>query len=83
MAVNILSKDNKKSNADLITERSLELFGLTPEEISDQNEIWMRKKGYINNSDSSQDFQSRRKTSSDKASRLETLLKRFRVQKRK
>jgi hypothetical protein len=81
--VNILSKDNKKSNADLITERSLELFGLTPEEISDQNEIWMRKKGYKNKKEKIQDYQSRPRPSSDQVSRLDTLLKRFRIQKRK
>jgi hypothetical protein len=81
--VNILSKDNKKSNADLITERSLELFGLTPEEISDQNEIWMRKKGYKNKKENIQGYQSRPRPSSDQVSRLDTLLKRFRIQKRK
>lgn len=81
--VNFLSKENKKSNADLITERSIELFGLTPEEISDQNEIWMRKKGYKNDNEISRGLQSRPRPSSDHVSRLDTFLKRFRIQKRK
>ena len=82
--VNLLSKENnKKRNADLITKRSIELFGLTPEEISDQNEIWMRKKGYKNDNDISRGLQSRQRPSSDHVSRLDTFLKRFRIQKRK
>ena len=77
-----LSKNNKKSSADRIIERSIELFGLTPEEISDQNEIWMRNKGYKNNKESSHEFQTRRTHSSAQVSRLDTFLKRFRIQKR-
>jgi hypothetical protein len=41
-----MSQDKKKDSADKIIKRSIELFGLTPEEISDRNVEWMRKKGY-------------------------------------
>jgi hypothetical protein len=79
----LLSKDDKKSNADLITERSLELFGLTPEEISDQNEIWMQKRGYKNKKEDDQNDQYRQKKISGQDSRLNSFLKRLRIQKRK
>jgi hypothetical protein len=43
-----MSQAEKKGekSADDIIKRSIELFGKTPEEISDNNEEWMRKKGY-------------------------------------
>jgi hypothetical protein len=78
-----MSEEEKKSNADLIIERSIELFGLTPEEISDQNEIWMRKKGYKNQREDEKSYQQKRELESNRVSRLDNLLKRFRVQKRK
>ena len=40
-----MSQDKKKDSADEIIKRSIELFGLTPREISDSNVEWMRKKG--------------------------------------
>jgi len=40
-----MSQDKKKDSADDIIKRSIELFGLTPKEISDSNVEWMRKKG--------------------------------------
>jgi hypothetical protein len=36
----------REKSADDIIKRSVELFGKTPEEISDNNERWMRKQGY-------------------------------------
>jgi hypothetical protein len=44
----MLSIDKKeKSSTDLIIEKSIQLFGFTPSEKSDENEIWMRKNGYL------------------------------------
>lgn len=42
------SEKDKKKLTDLIIERSVELYGLTPDEISDENLKWMRDNGYIN-----------------------------------
>ena len=45
--VNALNEDKgKKSSTDLVIERSVELFGFTPDEKSDENMKWMRKNGY-------------------------------------
>jgi hypothetical protein len=41
----VTSKE-KKSFSELVTEKSLELFGFTPQEKSDQNLKWMLKNGY-------------------------------------
>ena len=41
-----LSQTAKKRIADEVIEKSIELYGLTPDEISDQNEEWMMKQGY-------------------------------------
>jgi hypothetical protein len=38
----------KKSLTDLIIERSVELYGFTPAERSDENIKWMLKNGYLN-----------------------------------
>ena len=40
-----MTEDTKKDSADEIIKRSIELFGLTPKEISDKNVEWMQKKG--------------------------------------
>jgi hypothetical protein len=37
----------KKSLTDLEIERAIKLFGITPSEKSDENEVWMRKNGYV------------------------------------
>jgi hypothetical protein len=71
----------KKNSADEIIEKSIELFGLTPEEISDNNVEWMRKKGYKKNQSDSYDG-ARRSKSRPKNSRLNNILKLFRKQKR-
>lgn len=43
-----MSKKTRKSKSiDRIIKRSLELFGLTPEEITEKNKVWMLKNGYI------------------------------------
>ena len=45
--VNALNEDKgKKSSTDLVIERSVELFGLTPDERSDENLRWMLENGY-------------------------------------
>jgi hypothetical protein len=79
--VNKVSKDEKhktnQNSADLITKRSIELFGLTPEEISDKNEIWMRKKGYIINQVGRPNPNFRTPPSSNLSSRLRRILKIF------
>ena len=36
----------KKSFSERVTEKSLELFGFSPQEKSDQNLKWMLKNGY-------------------------------------
>ena len=36
----------RKSITDLVIERSVEMFGSTPNEKSDENLKWMRAKGY-------------------------------------
>ena len=40
-----MSQDKKKDSPDEIIKRSIEIFGLTPKEISDSNVEWMQKKG--------------------------------------
>jgi len=37
----------KKRSSDLIIEKSVELFGYTPDEKSDKNWEWMREHGYL------------------------------------
>jgi hypothetical protein len=37
----------KKSFSDLVIEKSVELFGYTPDEKSDRNMKWMRENGYM------------------------------------
>ena len=39
-------KKREKSVTDLVIERSIELFGCTPDERSDENLKWMRENGY-------------------------------------
>jgi hypothetical protein len=40
-------KEGKKTSSDLVIEKSVELFGFTPEEKSDENIKWMREHGYL------------------------------------
>ena len=37
----------KKSLTDLIIEKSIELYGFSPDERSDENLKWMREHGYL------------------------------------
>jgi len=37
----------KKSSADIVIEKSVELFGLTPDEKTVKNHEWMLKNGYL------------------------------------
>ena len=39
-------KIRKKTSSDLVIDKSVELFGFTPEEKSDENLKWMREHGY-------------------------------------
>ena len=41
------SEKGKRSSTDLVIERSVELYGFTPDEKSDENLEWMRKNGYL------------------------------------
>jgi hypothetical protein len=72
----------ERESAEDIVKRSIELFGLTPEEMSARNEEWMRKKGY------KQDIPDYRKPSSprvppaSKKTSLNTLLERLRMRDR-
>jgi len=38
---------NKKSSTDRVIKKSMELFGYTPEEKSDENIEWMLRNGYL------------------------------------
>ena len=42
----MLNIEKEKNSSELITEKSVELYGFTPEEKSDENLEWMRKNGY-------------------------------------
>ena len=37
----------KRSNADIVIEKSVELYGFTPDEMSDENQNWMLENGYL------------------------------------
>jgi hypothetical protein len=37
----------KKSYTDIVIEKSVELYGLTPDEMTDENQNWMLKNGYL------------------------------------
>ena len=41
-----MSQKEKKRVADEVIEKSIELYGLSPDEISDKNEEWMINQGY-------------------------------------
>jgi hypothetical protein len=41
-----MTQAEKKRVADEVIEKSVELFGLTPDELSDKNEEWMIGQGY-------------------------------------
>jgi len=40
-------KEKEKSFSDRVIEKSVELFGYTPDEKSDKNLEWMREHGYL------------------------------------
>jgi len=42
----LVVEKGKKSFTDLIIERSVKLYGFTPDKKSDENLKWMRKNGY-------------------------------------
>ena len=37
----------KKSFTDIVIEKSVELYGFTPDEMSDENQNWMLENGYL------------------------------------
>jgi hypothetical protein len=41
-----MANEKRKSFSERVTKKSLELFGFTPQEKSDQNLKWMLKNGY-------------------------------------
>ena len=45
--MNKLSVEKKMVLADLVIKKSVELFGFTPEEKSDENLKWMQENGYF------------------------------------
>jgi hypothetical protein len=48
MRVNsLISEKGKKNNTDIVIKKSMELFGYTPEEKSNENIEWMLRNGYI------------------------------------
>jgi hypothetical protein len=44
---NLTSDSGKKTVRDQVIKRSMELYGYTPEEKSDENAEWMRRNGYF------------------------------------
>ena len=46
MRVSGTSVEKKKTYTDIVIEKSVELFGFTPEERSDENLKWMLENGY-------------------------------------
>jgi len=45
--VNRLDLKKEKSSTDLVIEKSVELYGFTPNEKSEENLKWMRENGYL------------------------------------
>jgi hypothetical protein len=43
----LVKEKGKKSSTDLLIERSVKLYGFTPDEKSDENLKWMRENGYV------------------------------------
>jgi hypothetical protein len=43
----LISEKGKKNSTDRVIKKSMELFGYTPEEKSDENIEWMLRNGYI------------------------------------
>ena len=77
-----MSQENKKETTDQIIERSIELFGLTPEEISDRNVKWMRKKGFKKpQSDDHEPRTSQLSEPGKKFSRLSNIIKRLGIKR--
>ena len=75
-----MSKDKKKDSADEIIKKSIELFGLTPKEISDSNVEWMRKKGLKSQSDAYESQTPKTSKPVSKYSKLSNILKRLGIQ---
>ena len=66
----------KKNKAEEINKRAIELFGMTPDEISTQNEEWMIKKGYKKSSLNGSMYKS---DTPKKKTRLNEILRRLRL----
>ena len=61
MRVNsLISEKGKKNNTDLVIKKSMELFGYTPEEKSNENIEWMLRNGYIKENTSKRGTRGRR-----------------------
>lgn len=45
--IRLSEERRKKSFSDLVIEKSVELFGYTPDEKSERNLKWMRENGYM------------------------------------
>jgi len=61
MRVNsLISEKGKKNNTDLVIKKSMELFGYTPEEKSNENIEWMLRNGYIKEKKSKRGTRGRR-----------------------
>jgi hypothetical protein len=43
----LIVEKKKKSLTDMVIEKSLKLYGLTPNEMSDKNQNWMIDNGYL------------------------------------
>jgi hypothetical protein len=43
----MIKKGRKSKSIDKIIEKSIEIFGFTPEEITQRNKVWMLENGYI------------------------------------
>ena len=43
----LVSESKKKNSNELVIEQSMELYGYTPAEKSDENEKWMLQNGYF------------------------------------
>ena len=75
-----MSKDKKKDSADEIIKKSIELFGLTPKEISDSNVEWMRKKGLKSQSGDYEPQTPKTTKPVSKYSKLSNIMKRLGIQ---
>ena len=75
-----MSQEKKQDSADEIIKRSIELFGLSPKEISDSNVEWMRKKGLKPQSGGHEPQTPKMSKPVPKYSKLRKLMKRLGIQ---